>query len=150
MAPDNRVDVSEPKIRPVERRDAECVAALFGSLGFPTSADTFPQRLARSIAAGDTTLVAERDGTVAGCIGLSQTHPAHRDAPVGRITVLVVAEEARGAGIGTALVKAAIATFFAAGCTIVEVTSRFELRRAHAFYDKLGFAQTSVRLALTR
>ncbi|MXO65869.1 GNAT family N-acetyltransferase [Altericroceibacterium endophyticum] len=138
------------RIRPIEKRDAGCVAALFEAFGFSTSADTFPQRLDRSIAAGDNTLVAERDDAVIGCIGLSQMHPAHRDAPVGRITVLVVAEEFRGAGIGTALVKAAVERFSDDGCTIVEVTSRFELKRAHAFYEKMGFGQTSVRLALTR
>ena len=137
-------------IRPIEQRDIECVTNLFESIGFPTPVETFAQRLGLSRAAGDTTLVAERDCAVVGCIGLSQMHPPHRAAPVGRITVLVVADEVRRNGIGTALVESAIERTLAAGCTIVEVTSRFDLKRAHAFYERLGFEQTSVRLALIK
>ena len=138
----------EFSIRKIADWDASDMAALFGSIGFDTPIETFPQRLARSRSFGDAALVAEENGQVIGCVGLSIMHPPHRDKPVGRITVLVVAEGRRGCGIGSALVERATQHLADAGCTIVEVTSRFELERAHAFYERIGFKKTSVRLAL--
>lgn len=63
--------------------------------------------------------------------------------PVGRISILAVAETSRGRGIGGLLVEAAAARLKAAGCGLLEVTSNMKRVRAHAFYEKLGFERTS-------
>jgi hypothetical protein len=45
------------------------------------------------------------------------------------------------------LVEAAEVVFSGAGCGLLEVTSNDRLADAHAFYERLGFERTSVRLA---
>jgi ribosomal protein S18 acetylase RimI-like enzyme len=61
--------------------------------------------------------------------------------------MLVVAEAARGAGIGAALVAEAETRLAARGCGLVEVTSNIKRLRAHGFYEKLGYERTSYRFA---
>jgi GNAT superfamily N-acetyltransferase len=74
----------------------------------------------------------------------------HRPAPVGRISMMVVEEGQRGQGIGAMLVAAAEAHLMREGCQLVEVTSNLARERAHAFYERLGFEKTSVRLSHER
>jgi GNAT superfamily N-acetyltransferase len=71
----------------------------------------------------------------------------HRPKPVGRITALVVDAPVRGQGIGRALVAAAEEALARAGCGLLEITSHERLVDAHAFYERLGYQRTSVRLA---
>jgi GNAT superfamily N-acetyltransferase len=69
----------------------------------------------------------------------------HRDAPVGRISVMVVAEAWRGRGVGAQLVAEAEKRLTALDCRIVEVTSNQRRQRAHRFYEGLGYERTSFR-----
>jgi len=59
----------------------------------------------------------------------------------------VVAERARGEGLGARLVAAAEEMLKARGCGLVEVTSNRKRLRAHAFYERLGYERTSYRFA---
>jgi GNAT superfamily N-acetyltransferase len=70
----------------------------------------------------------------------------HRPQPVGRITSLVVDAQERGKGLGRRLVQAAEAQLAQAGCGLLEITSNFKLVEAHAFYERIGYERTSVRL----
>ena len=71
----------------------------------------------------------------------------HRPYLDGRITSLIVTASVRGQGIGRALVTAAESRLVEQGCELIEITSNVKLTEAHAFYEHLGYAKTSVRLA---
>lgn len=133
----------EPRlvIRDAGPKDAEAIAALIVALGYEVTEAEVRRRL-RSI----DTLVADRGG-VLGVLSLGATAVLHRPRPVGRLTMLAVAEEARGRGIGTALVAEAERRLKKKGCGMIEVTSNRRRPRAHAFYERLGYERTSFRFA---
>jgi GNAT superfamily N-acetyltransferase len=135
-------------IRVADPADAGEIARLLTQLGHGTSAPDVAQRWADWAAAGNSALVAPRaDGTLAGVAVLHRMHVLHRPRPVGRVTALVVDLEARGEGLGRALVVAAEDACRAAGCGLMEITSHVRLADAHAFYAHLGYERTSLRFA---
>jgi GNAT superfamily N-acetyltransferase len=133
----------EPKLvlRDAKAGDAGAIAALIVALGYDVTAADVRRRLKHVRA-----LVAEK-GQLIGVVTTSVTAVLHRPRPVGRISMMVVAEAVRGAGIGTALVAEAEQRLKAAGCGLVEVTSNKKRLRAHAFYERLGYERTSYRFA---
>ena len=133
-------------LRAARPRDAEAIAGLLASLGYDVTEADAKRRLARLKKGGEPPLVAERGGVI-GCLTWHITPVVHRPRPVGRITMMVVAEEARGEGVGAALVAEAEARLKAAGCGLIEVTSNLKRLRAHNFYEKLGYERTSYRFA---
>ena len=137
-----------PKIREARPADAEAIARLLVELGYDVTAADVRRRLAALRRAGEPALVADRGG-VLGCLSWHVTPVIHRPRPVGRITMLVVAEAERGAGLGAGLVAAAEARLRERGCGLVEVTSNMKRMRAHAFYQRLGYERTSFRFAKT-
>jgi GNAT superfamily N-acetyltransferase len=120
---------------------------LIGQLGYAVTASEVGERLAAMEADGRVVLVAELDGVLVGCLSTSVMRVLHRPAPVGRISMMVVDEALRSRGIGAALVRAAEEVLAAQGCYMVEVTSHVRRTEAHRFYERLGYAKTSVRLA---
>jgi GNAT superfamily N-acetyltransferase len=134
-------------IREAAPRDAEAISALVGQLGFPTDAADIRRRLGRLRKAGEPPLVAVEGKDVIGCLAWHITPVLHRPAPVGRVTMMVVAKPAQRRGVGAALLEAAEARLAAAGCGLVEVTSNIELGGAHAFYRAQGYERTSYRFA---
>jgi ribosomal protein S18 acetylase RimI-like enzyme len=138
----------EPKLvlREARPKDAEAIAALIAALGYEVGAADARKRLAALVKAGQQALVAEKGGIV-GVLTTSMMTVLHRPKPVGRISMLVVAEDARGGGIGGALVAEAEKRLAAKGCGLVEVTSNRQRLRAHTFYERLGYERTSYRFA---
>lgn len=134
-------------IRDAGAADAGVLAALIAALGYDVREAEVRERLAALDAAGLNALVAELDGAVIGCLTLSTMRVLHRPKPVGRISMLVVDESRRGAGIGARLVAAAEARLRAMGCGLIEVTSNARREPAHAFYERLGYERTSFRFA---
>ena len=132
----------QPEVRAALATDSAALSELFGQLGFPSSPQEVSERLG---AAEGLALVAVVAGRVAGVITLNVMPVLHRPAPVGRISALVVAEADRGLGLGRALVAAAEAVLASRGCGLVEVTSNFQLEKAHAFYKSIGYEDTSYR-----
>ena len=138
----------EPRlaIRDARPKDADALAALIVALGYDVSAADLRKRLALLKKAGGGIIVADRGGVI-GLLTTAITHVLHRPRPVGRISLLVVAEAARSGGVGSALVAEAEARLKAAGCGLIEVTSNAKRLRAHAFYERLGYERTSHRFA---
>jgi len=60
---------------------------------------------------------------------------------VGYICDLVVDQERRGTGVGTALVEKMIEIARLRGCLRVELDSGFHRTEAHRFYERRGFAK---------
>jgi predicted N-acetyltransferase YhbS len=134
-------------IRRAEPRDTAALARLIGQLGYDAAEAEVAERLAAMGAEGRVVLVAERDGAVIGCLSTSVMRVLHRPALVGRISMMVVDEALRSRGIGAELVRAAETELRAQGCYMIEVTSHQRRIEAHRFYERLGYAKTSVRLA---
>ena len=133
-------------VRPAEPADGAALAKLIGQLGYEVKEAQAVERLATMQAEDRLVLVTERDGEVIGCLSTSLMRVLHRPAPVGRISMMVVDEALRGRGIGAALVRAAEEALAERGCRLVEVTSNLRRAEAHRFYERLGYARTSVRL----
>jgi ribosomal protein S18 acetylase RimI-like enzyme len=133
-------------LRDARPGDAEAIAALIAALGYEAKTADIGRRLAALGKTGQQAVVAEK-GNVLGVLTTSMMIVLHRPKPVGRISMLVVAEDARGAGIGAALVAEAEKRLAAKGCGLVEVTSNRRRLPAHAFYERLGYERTSYRFA---
>lgn len=145
-----RPPVPEPKpepplaVRPARPGDSAAIAALLAKTRFGATESEVAARL-RGLKK-ELPLVAERKAVV-GFLTWHVTPVLHRPAPIGRITMLEVAEEERRRGVGRALVESACERLRAMGCGLVEVTSNASLSGAHAFYRELGFERTSYRFA---
>ncbi|HEX4761917.1 MAG TPA: GNAT family N-acetyltransferase [Sphingomicrobium sp.] len=134
-----------PKLRQAKPEDYRILAKLINYLGHEIDQKTVRKNLTKLARMRETPMVAVEGKAVVGLIGIHKTVTVHRPAPVGRITILVVAEEAQDRGIGRMLVAAAEQALRKAGCRIVEVTSNDRRTAAHAFYRHLGYERTSLR-----
>ena len=137
----------KPKIRDARAKDAEELVALIKLLGHEVDAKGVRKRINQLARDKLAPLVATLDKKVIGLIGIHRMVTIHRDQPVGRITILVVAEKARKQGIARMLVEAAEQQLKKLGCGMVEVTSNDRLAAAHAFYRHMGYERTSIRFA---
>ncbi len=127
--------------------DGEAISALLEELGHPLHARAVHENLARMAAFGPSyfVLIASLGGRPAGVISGFATPVLHREHPVGRLSVLVVARSHAGSGIGSALVTAAERRFASLGCRRIEVTSAAHRTEAHEFYRRRGYHQQGLR-----
>jgi GNAT superfamily N-acetyltransferase len=132
-------------IREVRPADAPRLVELITYLGHEIDEKALRKNLAALKRLGETPLLATLDKALIGLCGVHRTITPHRDAPLGRITILVVAEDAQGHGVGRMLVEAAEDRLRKHGCKFVEVTSNDRRAEAHAFYRHLGYERTSIR-----
>lgn len=133
-------------IRPVAEADHPAIAALIEALGYPAAIGQVRARLERIARHPDhTTLVAVAEGDVVGMVGAYVTPSYEHDAPTGRITAMVVSDKAQRRGIGARLVAAAEDWVRAQGAGLMMLTSHNRRTGAHAFYRRLGYAETGKR-----
>jgi predicted N-acetyltransferase YhbS len=135
------------EIRNAHPHDAARIVELIADLGHSMTGDGVRERFDALRRFDCAQLVACLNGELIGLCGLHIMTAIHRPHPVGRITILEVAQEFRGQGIGRTLVGAAEQRFRQAGCGLIEVTSNERLVEAHGFYSRLGYAHTSKRFA---
>src|SRR5204862_4888416 len=91
--------------------------------------------------------VAEQNGDVVG-YGQSHVIPSlHYPKPIAQLTALVVAQRVQGTGIGKQLVAEIERWARTQGAQRISLTSALHRTPAHAFYKKLGYSHTGVRLA---
>jgi GNAT superfamily N-acetyltransferase len=128
-------------IRAAEPGDARQVAALLTELGYPSTDAEVGQRLAYWLPDPmSLILVAEQRGRLLGCLSLHAIPYLERTGRWARVESLVVAESSRGRGTGRSLLAAAENAAMRLGCLTVEVTSLRTRIDAHAFYERMGYA----------
>lgn len=90
-------------------------------------------------------IVAERDGAPVGVLQITYapnlTYEGGRRATIEGVRV---ARDARGGGLGAALIEHAVERARARGCRIVQLTTNRERSDAIRFYERLGFSGTHV------
>ncbi|WP_052847562.1 GNAT family N-acetyltransferase [Streptomyces avicenniae] len=95
-------------------------------------------------------LVAERDGRTVGTLQLAILYGLSRQgSPRALIEAVRVRADARGAGIGSELIRLAVEEARRQGCALVQLTSDRTRTGAHRFYERLGFRPTHVGYKLT-
>jgi N-acetylglutamate synthase-like GNAT family acetyltransferase len=104
---------------------------------------------ARMAAANSRVWVAERDGEAVGTYTLLvMENLCHGGTPSAIIESVVVACEARGGRIGERMMRHAMEQAKEAGCYKLALSSNRRRLEAHRFYQRLGFAQHGVSLAI--
>ena len=91
--------------------------------------------------------IAELDGRVVGFATALMIDALHMDGRVAQLTSLVVDAAVRGRGVGAQLVAEVERWARERSALRITLTSALHRVEAHAFYKKLGYSHTGVRLA---
>lgn len=135
-------------VRLATNADAAPMAALLGQLGYPSSADVIPARLAAITGEGGTAFVATGTGDrVVGLASAARHATLHAGAQVAYITALVTSADARGQGVGRAMVATIEQWARDCGCSRLSVTSAEHRADAHAFYPRCGMPYNGRRFS---
>jgi GNAT superfamily N-acetyltransferase len=87
--------------------------------------------------------VATRDGLVVGTFQMNVLrHLTHSGGNIAQIEAVAVSRTSRGQGIGTEMMRFALAEARRCGCIRAQLTSQKRRTRAHAFYEALGFERS--------
>jgi GNAT superfamily N-acetyltransferase len=134
-------------IRPAISTDAPFLCELLEQLGYPASESEIPERLT-AVAAfprAAAFVAANGYGEVVGLITGHIFPSIHHSAPVAWLTTLVVREDARGAGIGSALVNHVEKWAAENGAKTLSVTSGIQRTETHTFYETRNYKNTGLR-----
>jgi ribosomal protein S18 acetylase RimI-like enzyme len=142
--------LSMTEVRPAHQGDAPKVRALLGQLGYDIPVEYVRKRLGDLAERQTDPVLLAADADVAvGLIAIHWTIMLHVSKPIARITALIVSDEARGKGVGRALVDAGARLARQAGCGVVELTTALHRADAQAFYKAIGFTASSLRFYRT-
>jgi GNAT superfamily N-acetyltransferase len=135
-------------LRHAKPGDAGRVCVLMEQLGYEVPAEQIARRLARGGREREV-IVAEDDSGVIGWVGVCV-----RDDFVGgryaEIEGLVVDEQTRSTGIGARLLDAVEAWARRQECDTMRVRSNVIRERAHAFYERHGYAKVKAQFAMRK
>jgi GNAT superfamily N-acetyltransferase len=134
-------------IRAAAPSDAPVLCELLTQLGYPTSEAEIPARLT-AVANFPRAAAFVATNGFGEVVGLVTTHifpSLHDNGPVAWLTTLVVLEDARGAGIGSKLVKHVELWAAQNGARRLSVTSGMHRKATHEFYEKRDYENTGLR-----
>ena len=138
-------------VRAASSSDAQALAALLQQLGSdePRADPALLVLRLNELPHSREVLVAERDGKLLGTCTLNLIeHLAHNFARSGVVEDVVVDADARGLGVGRALMTKAAERARAWGCYKLALSSSQGREAAHRFYEGLGFKPHGISLAL--
>lgn len=136
-----------PQIRKCTNSDFEQVTSLLVQLWPKKTQNLSKLRGAYERALIATTqryFVAVEDGLIVGFASVHIKNSLWAEGTLANIDELVVDEDHRGEGIGSALLAHIIDCAGKIGCSRIELDSAFHRTDAHAFYEKKGFEQRAL------
>ena len=136
-------------IRAAAPSDAPILCELLAQLGYPASVTDIPARLSALASFPRAAAFVATNG-YGEVVGLATTHvfpSIHDNGPVAWLTTLVVLEDARGAGIGSALVRHVEQWAARNGAKRLSVTSGMHRKATHEFYEKRHYENTGLRFS---
>ncbi|MEO6688033.1 MAG: GNAT family N-acetyltransferase [Dokdonella sp.] len=138
-------------IRTARSYDAPAIAELCGELGYPTTRQQMVKRLAaiEGQVDGRVFVAEDPEGRVIAWLQVALAAQLCDDA-CAEVCGLVVAESARGHGVGRQLVDAAEAWARTRGAVRIRVRSRQERERAHEFYERAGYARVKTQVVFSK
>lgn len=102
------------------------------------------------LAQGGRIILAGKDGAVVGCMQFNIIHGVSQQGQSrAQVEGVRVDSAMRGKGIGTAMMRHAMAEARAAGCAILQLTTNRDRTTAQAFYARLGFAYSHAGMKIT-
>lgn len=133
-------------VRPAREADADAIAQLSATLGYPGTAAEVRDRLQFMIGSQNDLIAVATDSTGV-VIGWMQAHASHVLESGFRVEIigLVVAPEARRHGAGRALVNEAEQWARKLGADKIVVRSNVQRAESHAFYPALGYELTKTQ-----
>lgn len=143
-------------IRPATERDGAALTALAWRLtAFTLPAWRRPEHIAaadaremleaiRRGAPSNEVFIAERGGTIAGCLHMVETIDFF-GLKHGHISVIAVTPAAEGSGVGRALMEHAEAWTTRRGCSLLTLNVFAANGRARRFYERAGYAPEIVK-----
>lgn len=135
------------RIRNAQVDDATDLSRLFVQLGYDCAASDLVDRIGTSVDWPlDEILVAEDVQSVVGALVLNVITPLYEPGKCGVISSLIVDESVRSKQIGAALLAHAEQCARNRGCSKVELSSSESRTKAHAFYERNGYAEKRKRL----
>jgi predicted N-acetyltransferase YhbS len=134
-------------IRIAAPSDGATISELLEQLGYPATESEILARLAALAAFPNAAAFVATNGfgEVVGLVTVHLIPSVHDNDPVAWLTTLVVLEDAREAGIGSALVRHVERWAAQRGARRISVTSGIQRKATHAFYEKRDYENTGLR-----
>jgi predicted N-acetyltransferase YhbS len=136
-------------IRAAAPSDAPTLCELLEQLGYPATESEIPGRLAAlaNFPSAAAFVATNGFGEIVGLVTAHLIPSLHDNDPVAWLTTLVVLEDAREAGIGSALVRHVERWAAQKGARRISVTSGIQRKATHAFYEKRDYVNTGLRFS---
>jgi GNAT superfamily N-acetyltransferase len=132
-------------VRLADIADAPALASLSTQLGYAVNGETIKQRLiGLQKDPAHTVFAAEADGAVIGWLHVF-LHQLLESELMAEVGGLVVDQKARGTGVGRLLMDRAEQWARDHGCAAVTLRTNIVRKDAHAFYEKLGYANVKTQ-----
>ncbi len=131
------------EIRLAHDHDTARIQTLLLQLGYNTGASTIEARMTPSHCGTDEVYVGIQDREVIALMSLIYFDYFPSAEKRCRITAIVVDEEVRNRGIGTALIDFAKERAMTEKCQTLEITTSLVRVQTQSFYERIGFHKTS-------